>query len=85
MAIAISLLTRREREVVTLVCQEGLSNKEVAWRLGLTYFSAKTHLASAYQKLSILGGDRELIVRYWKEPRPSLQCVVSGDDEAILG
>ena len=59
-------LTRREREVVTLICEEGLSNKEVAWRLGITYLSTKTHLGNAYQKLGVTGGDRELIVRYWK-------------------
>jgi len=59
-------LTRREREVVMLICEEGLSNKEAAWRLGITYLSAKTHLGSAYQKLGITGGDREMIVRYWK-------------------
>jgi ATP/maltotriose-dependent transcriptional regulator MalT len=59
-------LARREREVVTLICEEGLSNKEAAWRLGITYLSAKTHLGSAYQKLGITGGDREMIVRYWK-------------------
>ena len=66
MPITTSNLTRREREVVTLICEEGLSNKEVAWRLGITYLSTKTHLGNAYQKLGILGGDREMIVRYWK-------------------
>jgi DNA-binding CsgD family transcriptional regulator len=64
-------LTRREREVVTLICEEGLSNKEAAWRLGITYLSAKTHLGSAYQKLGIMGGDREMIVRYWKRKEAS--------------
>jgi hypothetical protein len=34
-------LTRREREVVTLICEEGPSNKEVAWRDGITYLSTK--------------------------------------------
>lgn len=32
---------RREREVVTMICEEGLSNKEVAWRLGITYLSTR--------------------------------------------
>jgi DNA-binding CsgD family transcriptional regulator len=66
MPIMTANLTRREREVVTLICEEGLSNKEAAWRLGITYLSAKTHLGSAYHKLGITGGDREMIVRYWK-------------------
>ena len=74
-------LSRLEREVVTLICQEGLSNKEVACRLGLSYGSAKTILARAYQKLSIRGGDRELIVRYWKDPRRR-QDLATGDGRA---
>ncbi len=45
-------LTRRQREIVLLV-SEGLSNKEVARRAGLTEGTVKIHLHSIFRKLGI--------------------------------
>lgn len=42
-------LTRREREVVSLAIQ-GLGNKEIAYRLGLSPVTVKLHLRSVYKK-----------------------------------
>jgi two-component system, NarL family, nitrate/nitrite response regulator NarL len=47
-----SSLTAREREIVLLVA-EGLSNKEVARRTGVTEGTVKIHLHNIYQKLGV--------------------------------
>lgn len=45
-------LTARERELVILAT-EGLSNKEIARRLGVTEGTVKIHLHNVYQKLGV--------------------------------
>ena len=45
-------LSNREREVVELVV-EGLKNKEVAERLGISEKTVKTHLTHVYQRLGV--------------------------------
>jgi DNA-binding CsgD family transcriptional regulator len=45
-------LTRREREVVALAA-EGLLDKEIAQRLGISYTTVRTHLDRSFQKLGI--------------------------------
>jgi DNA-binding NarL/FixJ family response regulator len=45
-------LSPRERDVLELVC-DGLSNKEIAGRLGLTEPTVKTHLAHILEKLGV--------------------------------
>jgi DNA-binding NarL/FixJ family response regulator len=46
----ISTLTRRERQVVALVCQ-GLSNKNIAHKLGVSEGTVKSHIHRIFQKL----------------------------------
>ena len=46
------LLTRREREIVTLVA-EGLTNNELADRLCISEATVRTHLTSIFQKLGV--------------------------------
>jgi RNA polymerase sigma factor (sigma-70 family) len=54
-------LTERERGVAEAVAS-GLSNKEVARRLGITERTVKAHLSSAFRKLGVR--DRmQLVVR----------------------
>jgi DNA-binding NarL/FixJ family response regulator len=48
-------LTDRERDVLLEVC-EGRSNKEIAWRLGITEKTVKAHLTSIFSRLGV--GDR---------------------------
>jgi len=43
-------LTPREREILTLL-GEGLANKEIGVRLGISGHTVKTHLAAIYEKL----------------------------------
>jgi two-component system nitrate/nitrite response regulator NarL len=45
-------LTERERQVI-LVLSEGISNKEIGRRLGLTEGTVKVHLHRIYRKLGI--------------------------------
>ena len=45
-------LTERERQII-LVLAEGITNKEIARRLGLTEGTVKVHLHRIYRKLGI--------------------------------
>ena len=45
-------LTPREREVLTLL-SEGLSNRDIAQRLGLSEKTVKSHLGSVFDKLDV--------------------------------
>ena len=45
-------LTQRERDVLTLV-GKGLSNKQIAWRLGITEKTVKAHLGSVFDRLGV--------------------------------
>ena len=47
-----SQLSAREQQVVTLVC-EGLSNRKIAAKLGVTEGTVKCHLHSIYEQLGV--------------------------------
>jgi two-component system nitrate/nitrite response regulator NarL len=49
--VAAAPLTSREREVLALLAQ-GLANKVIAVRLGITEHTVKTHIAAVYEKLN---------------------------------
>ena len=49
---AVTMLTERERQIMRLV-SEGLSNKEIGRRLGLTDGTIKVHLHHIFQKLDV--------------------------------
>ncbi|MDQ3210470.1 MAG: LuxR C-terminal-related transcriptional regulator [Actinomycetota bacterium] len=46
------LLTSREREVLSLV-RQGLTNREIAHRLGITSGTVRSHLEHAFAKLGV--------------------------------
>jgi DNA-binding NarL/FixJ family response regulator len=58
---AADLLTRREREVLSLVA-EGLPNRAVALRLDIAEATVKAHLTNVYQRIGVL--DRAEAVRW---------------------
>lgn len=60
-AEAVSVLTAREREIVTMVAY-GHSNKEIATALGITVKTVETHKTNIMQKLEL--GSRAELVRY---------------------
>lgn len=45
-------LTQRERDVLALVGQ-GMQNKQIAWRLGITEKTVKAHLGSIFDRLGV--------------------------------
>jgi DNA-binding NarL/FixJ family response regulator len=48
----ISHITSREQEIIEGICQ-GLSNKEIAERLGLSKYTVKTHLNNIFRKFNV--------------------------------
>jgi DNA-binding NarL/FixJ family response regulator len=50
--INLNILTRREREILTLL-GEGLSNKSIAAQLYLSVRTVEGHIANLYSKLGI--------------------------------
>jgi DNA-binding NarL/FixJ family response regulator len=48
----LAALTNRRRQVATLVLR-GLSNREIAEKLGLTVGTVKVHLHAMYEKLDV--------------------------------
>lgn len=49
-----SSLTAREVEILNLIAQ-GLGNKEIAWRLGISEHTVKFHIGSIFNKLDASG------------------------------
>jgi len=47
-----AVLTNRQQQVATLVC-DGLSNRLIARKLGLTEGTIKIHLVAIYKKLDV--------------------------------
>ena len=61
----IAALTRREREVITLVA-EGLRNKQIAGRLFISEITVNHHLTSVFRKLGV--SDRlELVIYAYRQ------------------
>jgi len=61
-------VTRREQEIIDYICQ-GLGNREIARRLGLSEHSVKSHLNRIFTKLSI--SSRSKLMTLALKSRPS--------------
>jgi DNA-binding NarL/FixJ family response regulator len=48
-----ALLTRRQREVLALIAEEGLQNKQIAERLHMSPQTVKNHLNEVYRRLGV--------------------------------
>jgi two-component system, NarL family, nitrate/nitrite response regulator NarL len=64
--LARPVLTPRERQIAELV-SEGLSNKEIGRRLGLSAGTIRVHLHRIYQKLAI---NNRTALAIWTLVRP---------------
>ena len=64
-------LTTREREVLMLV-GEGMANKNIARRLGISEKTVKTHLTSVFSALGV--GDRVQAALWVERHRPELEA-----------
>jgi DNA-binding NarL/FixJ family response regulator len=51
-AVAISPLTHRQQELARLVAQ-GLTNREIAHRLGISVFTVRHHVSNIMRKLGV--------------------------------
>ena len=63
--MAMNRLTPREREIAQLV-YDGLSNKEIARRLGISEGTIKTHLHNIFTKLGL--ANRVMLAMYPWQP-----------------
>ncbi len=72
----IQSLTPRELQLLTVLCENGLNNREVAERLIITEGTVKVYLSRIMSKLSIHTRGA-LIAQYWREWRPTPAPVAS--------
>ncbi len=64
-------LTPQQQRIIFLLCEEGLSQKDTADRLDISWGCLKVYLTTIYQKLNLVEhnhGARHpaMIVQYWK-------------------
>ncbi|WP_315824730.1 response regulator transcription factor [Paraflavitalea speifideaquila] len=59
-------ITPREMQILQAV-EEGLTNKEVAIRLGITLETVKSHIKHIYQKLEVTSRHALILGKYKKE------------------
>jgi DNA-binding CsgD family transcriptional regulator len=62
-------LTQREYEILALL-SEGLSNKEIADRVKISYDTVRAHLRHIYEKLHVRGRT-EAVRKYLKSSPPT--------------
>lgn len=62
-------LTQRESEILALL-SEGLSNKEIADRVKISYDTVRAHLRHIYEKLHVRGRT-EAVRKYLKPSHPA--------------
>jgi DNA-binding NarL/FixJ family response regulator len=61
-------LSPRERQVYRLICGEGLTNPEIAQRIGITAETVKTHTSKILLK-RMVKSRVELVVKHYTEAR----------------
>lgn len=61
-------LTPREFSIVKLVCV-GLSNKNIAKKLGIASGTAKTHIRNVYRKMHRMHNELSMLLRFVEESK----------------
>lgn len=77
-----AVLTEREREVLTLICQ-GMKNKSIADKLFITETTVRHHLTSIFEKLKV-SSRLELVVYAFRENLVEVP-VLDQDSSAFIG
>ena len=72
-------LTNRETEILALL-SEGLSNKEIADRVNISYDTVRAHLRHIYEKLHVRGRT-EAVREFFKSPQQLSQQALSSPTE----
>jgi DNA-binding NarL/FixJ family response regulator len=78
------ILTPRERQVVRFA-MDGLSNKEIAGRIGTSPKTVESHLSAIYDRFGILGGRIELSFRAAHESWLDIETPSGGEARFIAG
>lgn len=60
-------LTRRQREVLAYLAQ-GLANKEIARRMGISLNTVKAHCAALYLRLDVRGREEAILAAMNEAP-----------------
>jgi len=66
-------LTQRESEILGLL-SEGLSNKEIASRVNISYDTVRAHLRHIYEKLHVRGRT-QAVRKYLKSSNPVISAL----------
>jgi two-component system, NarL family, nitrate/nitrite response regulator NarL len=70
-------LSAREQEILDWVAQ-GLSNKEIGSRLGLSTFTVKNHLARIFEKLQVRSRTEAAMARVHSKPKRTAPAKTAG-------
>jgi len=70
-----SILTKQEQKIVELV-RQGLSNKEIAERAGISPITVRHHLTNIFDKLGV-AGRQNLILKTLERSTPPLDQRIS--------
>jgi DNA-binding CsgD family transcriptional regulator len=70
-------LTPREIEVIDLAAL-GMTNQQIADRLGVTVHAVKFHLAGVYRKLGVANRTEAVVQRLRAQPSPPLTEIAEG-------
>jgi DNA-binding CsgD family transcriptional regulator len=70
-------LTPREIEVLDLASL-GMTNQQIADRLGVTVHAVKFHLAGVYRKLGVANRTEAVVQRLRAQPSPTLAEIAEG-------
>lgn len=63
--MTLDTLSPREREIITIISEEGLSNKALCFRMGITEPTVKLHIRTAMRKMGA-GNRVQCVILYWK-------------------
>jgi pimeloyl-ACP methyl ester carboxylesterase/DNA-binding CsgD family transcriptional regulator len=66
-ATRLSTLTRRERNVLALLCR-GLGNAQIGWELGISEKTVRNHLSHLYRKLGVRSRAEAIVSEHAQDP-----------------